>query len=222
MIIEIKNVKKKYARLKVLHDISFTAESGECIGILGSNGCGKSTLLSILAGVLNADGGEFLLDGHELFKKRKMLSKYVGYVPQGTPLIEELSAKDNLRLWYDSKTLESEIRNGVLKMLGVDEFLRTPVRSMSGGMKKRLSIGCAVSGRPPVLILDEPSAALDLVCKKKISDYLVQYKKGGGIVILTTHDESELLLCDRWFIIEDGVLEPFDYDGDVRKLVARL
>lgn len=222
MEVQIRQIHKKYRNKKVLTDISLTAQGGSCIGILGCNGSGKSTLLSILAGVLNPDGGSFLCDGKDLFRDHGLRSRMVGYVPQGTPLIEELSAKDNLLLWYNPQQLEEELKNGVLKLLGIDGFLKTPVRKMSGGMKKRLSIGCAVAGHPPILLLDEPTAALDLVCKQSIAAYLQQHKRSGGLLLLTTHDVLELELCDSWYIIRNGKLEPFCYDGDLHKLVESL
>lgn len=222
MQIEIQSVSKRYRKKEVLQNISFSAESGCCIGILGANGSGKSTLLSILAGIQPPSGGSFLCDGVDLFKDPGKRATLVGYVPQGTPLIEELSAKDNLLLWYDRQTLEKELKSGVLKLLGIDEFIKVPVSKMSGGMKKRLSIGCAMAKRPPILLLDEPTAALDLACKERIADYLKSYKKSGGILLLTTHDVLELNLCDRWYIIKEGALVPFNYDGNVRKLVKQL
>ena len=222
MKIEIVNIEKRYRKKQVLRDISFTAEGGNCIGILGANGSGKSTLLSILAGVLKRDSGAFLFDGEDLFKNPARRAQLVGYVPQGTPLIEELTAKDNLSLWYDAKTMEKELKSGVLKMLGIDKFLKVTVNKMSGGMKKRLSIGCAMAKRPPIMLLDEPTAALDLVCKESISEYLQIYKKSGGLLLLTTHDVTELALCDHCYIIKEGKLVPFVFDGDVKKLVESL
>jgi len=222
MEIQLRHIRKNYRKKQVLTDVCLQAESGTCIGILGTNGSGKSTLLSILAGVLNRDGGEFLCDGEDLFRNSRRRASLVGYVPQGTPLVEELSAKDNLLLWYDRARMKQELENGVLKMLGIDEFLKVPVRKMSGGMKKRLSIGCAMVKRPPILLLDEPTAALDLVCKEDIFKYLTRYKKSGGILLLTTHDSVELSLCDRLYILKEGVLQPYNYDGDLAALVKNL
>ncbi len=220
--IEIKNIAKKFKKKQVLRDICLTAEPGQCIGILGANGSGKSTLLSILAGVQRCDGGSFLCDGTDLFQDTRKRSQLVGYVPQGTPLIEELNAKDNLLLWYDRETMKTELESGVLHLLGIGEFLNVTVSKMSGGMKKRLAIGCAMATKPPVLLLDEPTAALDLACKQHIADYLRHYKQEGGLLLLTTHDVMELSLCDTWYIIRDGVLEPFVFDGNVQKLVKSL
>ena len=218
MKIEIKGLQKRYGKQQVLRDISFTAESGCCIGILGCNGSGKSTLLQILAGVLKPDAGSFTGDDKNLWK----CPDAVGYIPQGTPLLEELSAWDNLRLWYPKSQLEAELQGGVLQLLGIGEFLKKPVHTLSGGMKKRLSIGCAVAGRPPILLLDEPTAALDLPCKQQIRRYLETYKRAGGILLLTTHDVSELALCDRLYILRDGRLLPYAYDGDPDKLAEML
>lgn len=222
MDIEIKDIRKAYGKKQVLNGISLTAHSGRCIGVLGKNGCGKSTLLSILAGVQRCDGGAFLIDGHSLFERPADLRRNVGFVPQGTPLIEELTARDNLLLWYTRDELERELSGGVLEMLGVGEFLRTPVSRMSGGMKKRLSIGCAMQTRPPVLLLDEPCAALDIECKQSILNYLLEYKRRGGCLILTSHDPMELAICDACKIMRGGVLTDYTYDGDVARLVSAL
>ena len=222
MDVQLQHIKKSYRRKAVLTDVNLNASGGTCIGILGSNGCGKSTLLSVLAGVLAGDGGAFLCDGKDLFADPALRAKTVGYVPQGTPLIEELTARDNLRLWYSKEQMEQELTDGVLKMLGIDEFLSTPVSKMSGGMKKRLSIGCAMVGRPPILLLDEPTAALDLVCKEQIARYLRRYKQSGGLLLLTTHDATELELCDRWYILKNGTLTPYQYTGDLGDLVKAL
>lgn len=220
---EIKRIKKSYGKNQVLKDISFEAKNGECIGILGGNGSGKSTLLSILAGVLKGDGdGSFIVDGANLIKDEKKRIGIVGYVPQNTPLFEELTACDNLRLWYEKEDMERELKDGVLAMLGIGDFLKVTVSRMSGGMKKRLAIGCSVAQNPKILLLDEPTAALDLVCKERISNYLKDFKASGGIIILSTHDIQELELCDKLFILKGGTLTPFKYDGNVHHLVGKL
>jgi len=222
MILNVEGISKCYRKKQVLRNITFQAENGCCIGILGGNGAGKSTLLSIMAGIQKPDSGTFMYNGLDMLENSSSRSAVVGYVPQGTPLIPELTAKDNLLLWYDRKTMQKELETGLLKLLGVGDFLNVPVRKMSGGMRKRLSIGCAVAGRPPVLLRDEPTAALDLVCKRDIAVYLEAYKEAGGIIVMTTHDVSELSLCDTCFIMKDGVLHPYSFDGDVNALIEQL
>lgn len=224
MDLEVRGIQKNFRRKRVLKNITFAANKGMCVGILGENGCGKSTLLSILAGVQKADKGSFCWHGEELLGKRSRRSSIVGYVPQGTPLLEELTALDNLKLWYADRpaSLKRDMEEGVPAMLGVTEFLRVPVYKMSGGMKKRLSISCASAHNPQVLLLDEPSAALDLIAKERIYNYFLDCKKRGKILLLATHDVQELSLCDVWYIIKNGKLVPFTYNGNVHALVGRL
>lgn len=215
MTLEINDIRKKYGKKTVLDGISLSAEAGSCIGILGGNGCGKSTLLSIIAGLSRADSGS-------VTAVKDNSKAVIGYVPQGTPLMEELSAWDNLRLWYSRDALKRELESGVLKMLGIDTFLKVPVRKMSMGMKKRLSIGCAVYGNPDILLLDEPTAALDIVCKESIYAYIDDFRKKGGIVLFVTHDVHEFELCDRCYVMKDGRLSEYTYDGDLRKLAGMM
>lgn len=207
--IEAMNITKSYGRKNVvLKDASFQASQGEYIAIVGANGCGKSTLLGILSGSLKADGGNLLADGKEPFKNSRVFSKYIGFVPQENPLMENLSVYDNLKFWYcdTGRSLKQDLVNGVPAVLGVSEYLHKTVDKLSGGMKKRLSICCALAKNPPVLILDEPGASLDIVCKQDIMNYLSAYTGSGGTVIITSHEEGELKMADRMYLLKDGVL----------------
>ena len=209
MNIEVSHITKSYKKRQILKDITFAAKEGECIGILGKNGCGKTTLLSILAGIQKKDSGSWAITNSENTNP----SLEIGYVPQGCPFMDDLTALDNLKLWYNSScsNLNEELESGILKMLHVDEFTNKKVSSLSGGMKKRLSIGCAMANKPRILILDEPSASLDLECKEDIAEYLKKYKQSGGIIIIASHEEREINLCDTIYILKDGVLHKHDY-----------
>ncbi|MCR5419569.1 MAG: ABC transporter ATP-binding protein [Lachnospiraceae bacterium] len=222
MKIKLEHISKNYGKRNVLKDVSMVTESGSCVGVLGGNGCGKSTLLAILSGTRRATSGRFMYEDRDIFKDKRLRTSLVGYVPQGTPLIEELSARDNLLIFYEKKKLEKELKNGSLELLGINEFINVPVKKMSGGMKKRLMIGCAVANHPKILLLDEPSAALDLICKRRIAGYLEAYKRIGGTIFLATHDEEEIRLCDNCFILKDGGITEYMFDGDVDKLVSRF
>lgn len=138
--------------------------------------------------------------------------------------MEELSALDNLKLWYCESPLDlnQELEQGTLHMLGIHEFLHRRVKHMSGGMKKRLNIGCAIAKNPHILLLDEPGAALDLPCKEQIIDYLENYKAQGNLVLIATHEEPEIALCDRLFLLQEGVLQPFTHDGKRTNLIKAL
>ncbi len=221
MRIAIQHITKKFGKKRVLNELAFSATSGQCIGILGENGSGKSTLFGVLTG-LQKGSGAFLCDGVDLLKNAKLRHEKVGFVPQSPPLLSELTAWDNLRLWYTKDALEAALQDGHLKMLGVDEFLRVPVNKMSGGMKKRLAIGCAIAHTPSVLLLDEPTAALDLVCKEAIYAYLRAFRANGGIVVIATHDVYELQLCDTMYVLKDGALQQYDGARQIDELIGCL
>ncbi len=202
--IQAVNITSAYGKKRVLCGVNLSAEAGQCVGIVGTNGCGKSTLLNILSGLRKADSGEIYFDGNKA-QGRQPFIQYVGYVPQENNLIPELSVMDNLRLWYsDTGALRQSIEQGFLNMLGIGSMCRMNAGKLSGGMKKRVSIGCALAGNPPVLILDEPDAALDLPGKAEIRRYLGMYKQMGGTILIATHDEADLALCDRIYALNQG------------------
>lgn len=203
------NIVSSYGRKRVLDGVNIDAGEGQCVGIIGANGCGKSTLLNILAGLKKPDSGDIYFDTR--LASKRMFIDYTGYVPQENSLIPELCVMDNLRMWYrDKEVLCRELEHGFLHELGIDNMCRTRAGKLSGGMKKRVSIGCALAGNPPVLILDEPEAALDLPGKARIREYLGRYKKLGGTIILATHDEADLDMCDRVFVLDMGMSMEID------------
>lgn len=206
--IEVNGIKKSYGKKEILKDVSFYAKKGECVALVGANGCGKSTLLGVLAGTLKAASGEILYNGENPLKNKKIFQQYVGYVPQENPLMDKLSVYDNLRFWYcdTDRNIDEDMKNGILKEFGLDTYRNYPVVKLSGGLKKRLSIACALAVNPQVLIMDEPGAALDIVCKEDIKKYLLKYRQEGGTVLLTSHEEAELAICDRMYLLKDGVL----------------
>ncbi len=222
MTVEIRDIRKSYGRNPVLRGVSFGAERGEAVGIVGANGSGKSTLLRVLAGVLKPRSGEFLWEGSDLLRSRSALEQTVAYVPQGTPLIDELSALDNLRLWYERDALRASLDGGMLRELGISEFLKVPASRLSGGMRKRLSIGCAISRNPQILLLDEPTAALDLAARERLLDYFLSFRARGGLILLATHDLRELETCSRCYMLRGGVAERYDYDGNAQRLAREL
>ena len=219
-MITVADIVSSYGRKRILKGASFTAQKGECIAIVGANGCGKSTLLSVLAGTLKPKSGAVVYGGRTAWtdsgagrmrRDTEVIRRMTGYVPQENPLIPELSVYDNLRLWYpDKNVLRRELSQGFLSLLGIGGFVDKQVNKLSGGMKKRVSIGIAMSGMPPILLLDEPSAALDLICKEDIRMYLQTYLERGGTVVITTHEESELALCSKIYVMKNGILNTVD------------
>lgn len=222
-MISIEDISFSYHKKKILRSVSLDIRQGDCIGFVGANGCGKSTLLSLIAGVRTPKCGRILYDGEPLNAAIRR-SGMLGYVPQDNPLIPDLSVKDNLKLWHhgDNEQFHRELSDGFLHLLGIPDFLNMPASKLSGGMKKRVSIGMALQNHPRILILDEPSAALDLPCKADIRSYLSVYLQNGGTVLITTHEETELVLCNRLYLLHDGQLHQTDTTVRGEQLLALI
>ena len=180
----VSSVSKSYGKNKVLTDVSLSVSPGECIALLGINGSGKSTLLGILSRNITPDSGCFGFD----------CQANAALLPQDNPLIPELTAIDNIRLWHPGsrKTVMNSHNMSICQSLGVDSFLDKRVSKLSGGMKKRLSLAITMMSDPDLLLLDEPLASLDLLCKNGILSYLQNYISHGGSVIIATHETSAL------------------------------
>lgn len=209
--VDITNLFGGYGKKSIINDLSLQIERGECAAVVGPNGCGKSTLLSIMAGTMKPKSGSIHYFGYDALAGKSVFRRMTGYVPQENPLIPELNVYDNLRLWYpDKQTLEKELEEGFLHVLGIADFVKIRVDRLSVGMQKRVGIGIALAGMPPVLLLDEPGAALDLIGKEEIGRYLSHYLQKKGTIVIATHEEQELTLCDHVYVMKAGELHEVD------------
>lgn len=206
------NISFSYGKKSVLHQLSFSVAKGSCTAILGNNGCGKTTLLTILAGARKPDAGQLNLNGTRLGSPGCRFADVIGYVPQENPLLEELSGLDNLRLRFhgSAKELTRRLSLPEYEQLDILSFLRLPVRKLSGGMKRRLSLACAFLNQPDLLILDEPCSALDFSMKAQMHACLASYLKQGGTILLSTHEEGDLALCDTLLLLRERALHSID------------
>jgi len=233
ILISAVNIRKKYRALTAVEDVSIDVYPGKIYGVAGLNGAGKSTLLAVLAGVTRPDGGAVWYRGgtRAVHTPRKMKkspgSLRIGYVPQDVALFPELSVYDNLKFWAlasDSshgQFLASDSSHGLKRRIlssagsvGLSGELRRPVRVLSGGMKQRANIAAALVTGPDVLIMDEPTAGLDVKNRRDIINTigsLVRTSGAGLAVICTSHQPGELemvsnrlLLLDRGRVVFDG------------------
>lgn len=185
------HISKAYKDKEILKDISIQANEGECIGILGTNGAGKSTLLSCIA---------------THYANNKEIK--IGYLPQDNPLFEELKPVDNIKMWckFTKQEILEKLSQPPLDTLQIETFLDTPVKNMSGGMKKRLSLATVLINEPNVLLMDEPFAALDLLAKEEILSYMQAFLDNKGIIIAASHDKDLFDFCNQVFLLKDGTL----------------
>jgi len=208
-MIEVKNLKKSYGDVEALKGISFSVKEGEIFGLLGPNGAGKTTTVSILSGILAADEGEVSIAGMNISKQGKRIRRIMGVVPQEIAVYEELTARENLHFWgslygLDGRKVREEAER-VLELVDLVDRADDPVRTYSGGMKRRLNLVIGFIHRPRVVLLDEPTLGIDPQARLRILDIIKEEVSAGTTIIYTTHylDEAERI-CDRIAIIDAG------------------
>lgn len=199
-MLEVNALSKTYGKKKILKNIHFHVNKGEIVGLVGENGAGKSTLLKILATLLQPTNGSFALHNLNDKKHYKSLRKQIGYVPQDIAVWEAFTVEENMlffeRLSWKRKTKE-ELRQLCMDMR-LDKW-KEPVKTLSGGMKRKLNLAISLIHDPEVLLLDEPTIGIDLKSRIEIGNYLKdQAVRHNKIIIYTSHDMDEIItLCDR-------------------------
>ena len=180
--IEVNQVSFAYRKKPVLSDISFRAQEGECLAVVGANGRGKSTLLAILAGILKPKEGAVICYGK------------TGYLPQSIALFEDMTVEDNLRFF--AGLAKCEVPGSLPFRL--DDKRKERVGRLSGGQKRQVSIACALLGEPKVLLLDEPAAGLDVEYREDLIQLLKEKKEAGCTILYVGHEPLEIAdICDR-------------------------
>ncbi|MEV6034473.1 ATP-binding cassette domain-containing protein [Nonomuraea sp. NPDC052116] len=216
-------VTRQYDHKTAVDDVSFAIDEGEVIGYLGPNGAGKSTTIKILTGILTPTSGTVRVNGLVPWRSRSANARNVGVVfGQRSQLWWDLPLIESLRLvgsLYDvpAARFETSLKK-VRELLGLDEFLDTPVRQLSLGQRMRGDLAAAVLYEPPLLYLDEPTVGLDVVAKEAVREFIVETNRAGRTtVILTTHDLADVeALCKRIILIDHGRVL---FDGAIDALV---
>lgn len=149
--------------------------------------------------------------------KSSTFRRFCGYVPQDNPLMEELTVQDNLKLWGGSHNANTK---ELVAQFQLEDLLQTEVSKLSGGMKRRLSIACALVENPPFLLMDEPTTALDLYYKESIHQWMKTYQQKNGIILMTTHDESEIRNADRCLFMDEGKVQELDAEDILQKFAG--
>ncbi|MDO5360088.1 MAG: ABC transporter ATP-binding protein [Jeotgalicoccus sp.] len=203
-MLEVNSVNKSYGKRHVLTDFSMSAEQGEIIGLVGENGAGKSTLLKILATLSKPDSGELYLNGKPYKKYFKAHRTVIGYVPQDIAIWEDLTVIENMKFFQKLSPAKKSV-NELKTLLNNIQLDRhdTKVRKLSGGMKRKLNLAISLINDPEFLLLDEPTAGIDLKSRIEIGEFLKTHAKNNDtLIIYTSHDMNEIKdLCDRVVII---------------------
>lgn len=203
-MLHVNSLTKHYGKKTILQDMTFTVEPGEVIGLVGENGAGKSTLLNVLASLSLPTSGTIYFDGLHYQEDHKKVRRHIGFVPQEIAVWEEFTVKENMMFF--EKLSWSEKTKQTLREICLDMKLdkwKEPVRTLSGGMKRKLNMAISLIHDPRLLLLDEPTAGIDLKSRKEIGSYLHhQARSFQKTILYTSHDMDEIIqLCDRVFCI---------------------
>jgi len=215
--VRFQNVSKVYqgarGTLRALDDVSFSIERGEFFGLLGPNGAGKTTLISILAGLARASSGSVAVLGHDVVNDYAAARKALGIVPQELVFDPFFSVRETLRIqsgYFGVKNNDAWI-DELLQNLGLADKAGANMRQLSGGMKRRVLVAQALVHRPPVIVLDEPTAGVDVELRQTLWQFVSRLNREGHTVLLTTHylEEAEAL-CGRIGMLKAGKLVALD------------
>ena len=219
--ITVTGLSKRYDKLQALKEVGFEIPQGEFFGLLGPNGAGKSTLISILAGLIKPSSGKADILGADVQKDYRLARRNLGIVPQEVVIDSFFTVRETLRFQSGYFGIENNDAwiNELLKQLGLADKADTNMRKLSGGMKRRVLIAQALVHRPPVLILDEPTAGVDVDLRESMWRFIQYLNSEGHTIVLTTHylEEAEEL-CDRIGIINKGELIALETKQDLLAL----
>ncbi len=204
--VEVRGLVKRYGRLEALSGVDLRAPEGVVFGLVGPNGAGKTTLIKALVGALRPSGGEVRVLGLNPLKDRTELRQRIGYMPQSPALYEDLSARDNVE-FFGAAHRVPDLRKKVEEVLELTDLTaraNDPLYKLSGGMKRRVSLACALVHRPRVLFLDEPTSAVDPYLRHRLWNTFRELAGGGTTLFISTHLMDEAMLCDRISILRKG------------------
>ena len=219
--IVFKNVKKNFGKLEALKGIDLTIEEGEFFGLLGPNGAGKSTLINILAGLAKPSSGSIKVMGYDVIQDYQYARRSLGIVPQELVFDPFFNVREMLRFQagYFGKGQENDDWiDEVIEELDLKDKANTNMRMLSGGMKRRALIAQALVHKPPVIVLDEPTAGVDVELRKRLWQFIKKLNQKGHTIVLTTHylEEAETL-CSRIAMMDHGKIVALDKTKNLLK-----
>lgn len=210
--VNINEISKSYGSVKALDNISLSVEKGELFGFIGPDGAGKTTLFRILASLLLPDAGTAVVEGFDTVKDYKKIRKIIGYMPGKFSLYQDLSVEENLKFFASIFQTTVEENYHLIKDIyqQIEPFKNRPAGKLSGGMKQKLALSCALIHKPAVLFLDEPTTGVDAVSRKEFWDMLARLKAEKITILVSTPYMDEASRCDRVALMQDGKILSVD------------
>jgi ABC-2 type transport system ATP-binding protein len=223
-VLKVSAISKSFGAIRAVDGVSFHVSEGEIYGLLGPNGAGKTTTISMVCGLLRPDAGEIFIQGKPFSANPGEAKRLMGVTPQDLALYEELTGRENLEFWGRIAGLKSaDARKRAEELLGALSLTdrgNDAVKNYSGGMKRRINLGCALMHRPKLLLLDEPTVGIDPQARASILEFITGLRATGTAILYTTHylEEAETL-CQRIGIIDHGKVLA---EGTLSQLQERL
>ena len=227
--IRVEGLSKRYGKIEALRGVNLRVPEGVIFGLVGPNGAGKTTLIKALVGALRPSEGDVRVLGLDPLGDRAELRQQIGYMPQFSALYEDLSARDNVEFFgaaHGTPDLRKRTAE-VLEFTDLTARAKDPVYKLSGGMKRRVSLACALVHQPRILFLDEPTAAVDPNLRSRFWKTFRKLAEGGTTLFVSTHLMDEATLCDRVAILRKGRIIASDTprhileEGKTRLVVER-
>ena len=215
--IKVENISKSFGKVRALDGISFEVERGELFGLIGPDGAGKTTLFRLLATLLNPDEGRAEVDGFDIVKDYHAIRERVGYMPGRFSLYQDLTVEENLNFFAALFGVKVEDSYDLVAPIyrQIEPFKKRRAGKLSGGMKQKLALSCALIHRPTVLFLDEPTTGVDAVSRSEFWDMLADLKHKGITILVSTPYMDEASRCDRVALCNEGRILGIDTPTDI-------
>ncbi len=219
MSIKLKNISKSFKKVTALNNVSFEVKEGEIFGLIGPDGAGKTTLFRILTTLLFADEGNASVTGYDVVKNYKNIRESVGYMPGKFSLYQDLTVEENLTFFATIFGTTIEENYDLIKdiYIQIEPFKNRRAGDLSGGMKQKLALSCALIHKPKVLFLDEPTTGVDPVSRKEFWEMLKRLQQKGITILVSTPYMDEAALCDRIALIQNGKILQIDTPQQIVK-----
>jgi ABC-type multidrug transport system ATPase subunit len=204
--ISCEGISKRYGKTQALDNLSFSVKRGEIFGFIGPDGAGKTSLIRILTTLLLPDAGNASVEGLDVVKDYKALRKILGYMPGKFSLYQDLTVEENLKFFAGIFRVDIHENYFLIKDIyeQIAPFAKRRAGKLSGGMKQKLALSCALIHKPMVLVLDEPTTGVDAVSRREFWEMLLRLKKEGITILVSTPYMDEAILCDRVALIQHG------------------
>lgn len=204
--VEVRALRKSYGKVEALKSVDLIVQRGTIFGLVGPNGAGKTTLIKALVGALKPTGGTIRVLGMDPLDQRWALRRQIGYMPQSTALYEDLSARANILFFNRAQPIEdlADKVDAILNFTELSDRADDHITTFSGGMKKRVSLACALVHQPPIIILDEPTAAVDPHLRFRMWQLFRELASQGKTLFISTHLMEEAVMCDRVAVLRQG------------------